>query len=964
MSQGGEFSLFELFQEEARAHTVALSQGLLELETDAANPRRIEPLMRAAHSIKGASRIVGIDLAVKLAHVMEDVFVAAQDGNITITAADIDQLLRGTDLLAELATATEATTGAWQQTHADEIATLGEYLGQVARGARPQVVAPAPAATAVQAPTPAVVPATAPAAAVPTGAIASFDRSAAATVISSVAIPGEPVRTPDEPTMFDVFREEVRSHALAVQQGLAAYLTQNLEAAALEPLVDAAHAIRGAARLTGIDLAVALSGSLESLLAQARSGGGSLGAEHLVPIAAALRLFAELASLDEDAAPEWTERHAAEVATVVQQLEAAPASPATVPANEPVATLAPATLRTVVEKDVTGTPQPAVSEAAAIETVDDTGPAPVAAVAPAEAASAVVRVSAQSLNRLMGLAGESLVQARWLQPFSTALLKLKKHQDDVALLLDNLSHALPARGADEDTIGLVNQARQGAATCRHVLAERLSAFDDHAAQAEDLNSRLYHEVIVSRMRPFGDGAHGFPRLVRDMARQLGKQVRLEIDGLEADVDRDVLEKLEAPLTHLLRNAVDHGIEMPDVREAAGKSPTGLVKLEVRHRAGMLAITIADDGRGLDVDRIRQKIVERGLTTAELSQAMTPAEVLEFLFLPGFSTAEKVTEYSGRGVGLDVVQQSVRRIGGSVRITTRPGQGATFHLQLPITLSVLRAVIVEIDGEPYAFPHNRIDRLLQVPSASLRSLENRQFIMVDGQNVGVLLASQALGLTRQPLEKQEFLVLLVSDSTGQYGLIVDDFRGEQDLVVRPLDPRLGKVPNTSAAAILDDGSPVLIADVEDLIRSLDRHIQGGSLQRQSRADTSTGPKKKVLVVDDSITVREVERQILRSRGYDVTVAVDGQEGWNMVRAERFDLVISDVDMPRMNGLELVKLIRGEASLAGLPVIIVSYKERAEDRLRGLDVGANYYLTKSSFHDDTFLQAVRDCIGESA
>jgi two-component system sensor histidine kinase and response regulator WspE len=950
MSQGGDFSLFELFQEEARANTAALSQGLLELETDATNPRRIEPLMRAAHSLKGAARIVGIDLAVKLAHVMEDVFVAAQEGQISIIAADIDQLLRGTDMLAELGGATEATTGAWQQAHTAEIAKLESYLGQVARGTRPQLAAPT-----AQAPRSSEPPASAPAASAPVPPVSDTDRSEAVEKLSAVVISSEPVNMPDEPAMFDVFRGEVRSHALAIQHGLIAYLVEAREAAALEPVIDAAHAIRGAARLVGNDLAVTLAGSLESLFAQARSEGRSLGVEHLRAVADALAMLAELTTLDEDAVPDWHARREAAVAAVVEQLNAESQSPSVESAAQPpVAATVEPTPAIVTEELV-------VESVAAPDSTTEVAPTPSAQ--PSEAASAVVRVSAQSLNRLMGLAGESLVQARWLQPFSTALLKLKKHQDDVALLLDNLSHALPSRGADEDTIGLVNQARQGAATCRHVLADRLSAFDDHAAQAEDLNSRLYHEVIVSRMRPFGDGAHGFPRLVRDMARQLGKQVRLEIDGLEADVDRDVLEKLEAPLTHLLRNAVDHGIEMPEVREAAGKSPSGLIKLEVRHRAGMLAITIADDGRGLDVDRIRQKIVERGLTTAELSQAMTPAEVLEFLFLPGFSTAEKVTEYSGRGVGLDVVQQSVRRIGGSVRITTVPGNGATFHLQLPITLSVLRAVIVEIDGEPYAFPHNRIDRLLQIPSASLHSLENRQFIVVDGQNVGVLMASQALGLGRQAHEKQDLLILLVSDSTGQYGLIVDDFRGEQDLVVRPLDARLGKVPNISAAAILDDGAPVLIADVEDLMRSLDRHIQGGGLQRQTRADAATGPKKKVLVVDDSITVREVERQILRSRGYDVTVAVDGQEGWNMVRSERFDLVISDVDMPRMNGLELVEMIRGEASLAGLPVIIVSYKERPEDRMRGLDVGANYYLTKSSFHDDTFLQAVRDCIGES-
>jgi two-component system sensor histidine kinase and response regulator WspE len=175
--------------------------------------------------------------------------------------------------------------------------------------------------------------------------------------------------------------------------------------------------------------------------------------------------------------------------------------------------------------------------------------------------------------------------------------------------------------------------------------------------------------------------------------------------------------------------------------------------------------------------------------------------------------------------------------------------------------------------------------------------------------------------------------------------------------------LGKVPNISAAAVLDDGSPVLIADVEDLIRSMDQYIQRGALQRYERESETRGPRKRVLVVDDSITVREVERQILRNQGYDVTVAVDGQDGWNMVRSEMFDLVISDVDMPRMNGLELVRLIRGEVSLRNMPVIIVSYKERSEDRLRGLEVGANYYLTKSSFHDDTFLQAVRDCVGEA-
>jgi two-component system sensor histidine kinase and response regulator WspE len=273
------------------------------------------------------------------------------------------------------------------------------------------------------------------------------------------------------------------------------------------------------------------------------------------------------------------------------------------------------------------------------------------------------------------------------------------------------------------------------------------------------------------------------------------------------------------------------------------------------------------------------------------------------------------------------------------------------------------VLVDIAGEAYAFPLNRIDRLLRVSLGEVRSLEQRQFVTVDGQNVGLVLAAQLLELPATPPTGDELSIVLLSDQTGQYGLIVEGFRGEQDLVVRPIDARLGKIPNVSAASILDDGSPVLIADIDDLIRSMDQFIQGNTLRRCGRDQKSSGPRKRVLVVDDSITVREVERQLLRNHGYDVSVAVDGQEGWNTVRSEHFDLVISDVDMPRMNGLELVKAMRADQTLKDLPVIIVSYKEREQDRLRGLEVGANYYLTKSSFHDNTFLEAVMDLIGET-
>jgi two-component system sensor histidine kinase and response regulator WspE len=741
-----DFSLLDLFREEARAQAAVLNQGLLELEADPADARLIEPLMRASHSVKGAARIVGIDPAVRLAHAMEDALVAAQHGKIQLVTGDIDVLLRGADLLAGLAEVTADSLPEWGQAHESAIADLEKTLKGIAQG--------------VQAAAPIVV---------------------------------------------------------APKESLA------------------------------------------------------IG-----------------------------------------------------PPPKPLAPLPPS-------------PEP--------------GP-----VAPTPVES-VVRVTAQSLNRLMGLAGESLVQARWLQPFAASLVMLKKYQDQLAALLEGV-----ASWKREDPGREVAQARSQLAKCQQHLAERIGEFEDHAAQAEDLNSRLYREVILSRMRPFADGTHGFARLVRDMGQQLGKQVRLQIDGQNTEVDRDILEKLEGPLTHLIRNSVDHGIEPPDVRRAAGKAETGTIRLEARHRAGLLAITVMDDGAGVDVERLRVKIADRGLAPAEVTSKLGEAELLEFLFLPGFSTATALTEYSGRGVGLDVVQNTLRKVGGSVRITSRPGQGTTFHLQLPITLSVIRAVLVEVAGEPFAFPHNRIDRLLRVPRQAIRSLEQRQFVTVDGCNVGLVLAAQLFELAAAPTLGEELAVVLLSDATGTYGLIVDAFKGEQDLVVRPLDPRLGKVPNLSAAAILDNGEPVLIADIEDLVRSMDRYIQAGSLERAEIAQAVEMRRKRILVVEDSITVREVERQILRNRGYEVATAIDGREGWTFLNQGHFDLVITDVDMPRMTGLELLQAIRDDPRLREIPVIMVTYKDREADRQRGLELGASCYLTKASFHDDTFLRAVADSIGE--
>ena len=467
------------------------------------------------------------------------------------------------------------------------------------------------------------------------------------------------------------------------------------------------------------------------------------------------------------------------------------------------------------------------------------------------------------------------------------------------------------------------------------------------------------------MRPFVDATGGFARMVRDVARSLDKQVRFVIAGEATEVDRDILDLLEAPLGHLLRNAVDHGIEAPSLRQALGKPPEGTITLEARHSAGSLFISVSDDGGGVDLAVLRRAIVQKRLANEATAARLSDAELLEFLFLPGFSMRDTVTDVSGRGVGLDAVQDVVRQVRGSLRVTQEALAGTRFVMQLPLTLSVIRSLIVEVDGEPYGLPLAHVTRTLVLPRASIDLLEGHQHFAFEGRRLGIVTAHQILRSGTFDTVSDTLNVVVIGQGAVSYGVVVDRFLGERMLVVQPLDKRLGKVPNIAAGALMENGDPLLIADLDDWLRAVEKLVVDGELGRvsQGTARVVATPKKRVLVVDDSLTVRELERKLLAGRGYDVTIAVDGMDGWNAVRSERFNLVITDIDMPRLDGIELVTLIRRDPHLSETPVMIVSYKDRVEDRQRGLDAGADYYLAKGSFHDQTLLDAVRDLIGEA-
>jgi two-component system sensor histidine kinase and response regulator WspE len=766
----GNVSMLELFRVEAENQAAILTTGLLDLERGQGAPQQLEILMRAAHSLKGAARIVNLQAAVRVAHAMEDCFVLAQKGELTLHQAEIDLLFRGVDLLLQISKYTEATVTLWETDHADGIREFLKSLVHLT----PAAATPAPAATQT--------------------------------------------------------------------------------AAQMEPVSPGAS--------TGTDRPV------DSLL------------------------------------------------------------PATVPSALPEAR------------------SPALSPR------------------PDETPEREVRLTAENLNRLLGLAGESLVESRWLRPFSASLHRLKQQHTELSEDLDGLRQSFSRTNLSGQPEKEFNELAHKIVGCQRFLAGRLQELDLFDRRSAQLSQRMYLEVLRTRMRPFSDGVRHFPRMVRDLARAVGKDVRLEIIGENTQVDRDILERLESPLVHLLRNAVDHGCETPEQRQRAGKSPVGTIRLEARHSAGLLLVTVTDDGAGVQPERVREAILKRNLATPAVAEKLSEAELLQFLLLPGFTLKEAVTEISGRGVGLDIVHNMVRSVRGSLRISKRPGCGLRVQLQLPLTLSVLRALLVEVAGEPYAFPLTQISRVLKLQPESIETLEGHHHFNFDGQQVGLLAAHHVLDCGDRKPPGSDLLVVMLGSRDARYGLVVDRFLGERELVVQPLDPRLGRVKDISAAALMEDGAPVLIVDVDDMVRSIENLLSEGLLPQVQRSGLElTGrTQKRVLTVDDSLTVRELVRKLLANRGYLADVAVDGMDGWNAVRRGHYDLVITDVDMPRLDGIELATLIKKDPRLKSVPVMIFSYKDREEDRLRGLEAGADYYITKGSFHDETLLQAVADLIGD--
>jgi two-component system chemotaxis sensor kinase CheA len=461
------------------------------------------------------------------------------------------------------------------------------------------------------------------------------------------------------------------------------------------------------------------------------------------------------------------------------------------------------------------------------------------------------------------------------------------------------------------------------------------------------------------LRPFSSLTETFPKLVRDLCRQQGKEASLKVHGADVEIDRRILQEIKDPLIHLVRNCIDHGIEKPEERTRANKSPKGAVTIAIEQKsATRVEIAVSDDGAGIDPRRVRDAVVKSGLVSAESAQAIGDSEILAFIFQSGVSTSPIVTDISGRGLGMAIVREKVERLGGEVTLDTRLGAGTTIRLLLPLTVSTIRGLLIRVGELSFIIPVTFVERVASTKKDSVQTVENRATVLLGGQAVSFVRLHEVLELPadRSGDEDAESLsVVVLAASERRIAFQVDEVVGEQEVLVKSLGPQLARVRNVGGAALLGTGKVVPILNVADLMKSAVKTASQPAPAREV-GEPATVQRRSILVVDDSITARSLLKSILEAAGYLVRTAVDGAEAFATLRETEFDLVVSDVDMPRMNGFDLTARIRADRKVADLPVILVTALESREDRERGIDVGANAYIVKSSFEQSNLLDIV--------
>jgi chemotaxis protein histidine kinase CheA len=577
--------------------------------------------------------------------------------------------------------------------------------------------------------------------------------------------------------------------------------------------------------------------------------------------------------------------------------------------------------------------------------------------------AATVRIRTSQVDRLLNLVSEvviSQIKAEQRVRDLRAAAGLATDAQQLWSRMKTLLGMLPAeeQAAFHDDVQLLDELLSEQ---RKTLLALSKDYADDTSRTSAVVSDLQEQAMDMRMLPVSTVFNSFPRAVRDLARQYKKEIDLIIEGADTELDKKVLEEINDPLIHLIRNAVDHGIEPPAERVAAGKPAKGTIRLAARQEGDHIVIEISDDGAGIDPDKVKAAAVRKGYITESEAKSMSDREARYLIFEKGFSTAAIITEISGRGVGMDVVREFVvERLKGALDVESERGQGTTFRLTIPLTLAIIRALLLRVSGQTFALPTSSIDETLRVQPSEIIKVEGHEVIRRQRRTIPLVHLRDILGLEVVETPESKIPIATLSFSGHRLGLIVDAFVGEQQIVIKTLGSHLKRVDNVAGVTILGAGEVVPILNVPDLMAN-GRQMTGIRVRRGPIAKEREAGPRKILICEDSFTTRELERSIFEAAGYEVETATDGAMGLSKLREGLMpDAIVTDVQMPNMTGFELTRAIKSDDALKSIPVIIVTSLERDEEKAEGIEAGADAYITKSVFNQDTLLDTVERLI----
>lgn len=580
-----------------------------------------------------------------------------------------------------------------------------------------------------------------------------------------------------------------------------------------------------------------------------------------------------------------------------------------------------------------------------------------------------IRVPLGRVNKLLNLVGEMVINKMKSSSKIAETKKLAQLAKDTQKTFSSLTDRIKG-GLTSETTKMLSQCSAQLQDLRKGSGTLYDNISTEAFHLDPVVDELQSRMKEIRMLPCSTIFETFPRMVRDIASKEGKSINLEITGGETELDKKVLEGIKASLMHLLRNCIDHGIEDPDVRIKSGKSKTGTIKLSAYHKAGNVVIEVADDGKGIDIEVVKQVAIKKGLALAEEVENMADAEALNLIFLNGFSTSPIITDVSGRGIGLDVVRQDIAGLKGQVFLKNQKGVGTNFTLILPLTVAIIQVFLIKESGILFAIPMTSVAESLKVNVNDISTIETRMAIQVRGRTLPVVKLSKILGLPEIQTEGEEakagdkkkeksLSVIILNSLEKKVGFIVDEIKGEDEVFIKSLGEYLGKVNNIAGATILGTGAVVVILDAADLIAN--SALSYSATTAKKIAVKERKKEKRILVVEDALSTRELEKTILETQGYVVDTAVDGMDALDKVTQAKYDLFVTDIQMPRMDGFEFCKTLKKNDEYKNIPVIIVTALEKEEDKRRGIEVGAQAYIVKTAFDQSSLLDTIERLIG---